>query len=49
MLVNYYIIKNVYEILDNNILLPNINFFIYFIDNYTFKIVINLNSQNKRL
>ena len=42
MLVNYYIIKNVYEILDNNILLPNINFFIYFIDNYTFKIVINL-------
>jgi mannosyltransferase OCH1-like enzyme len=42
MLVNYYIIKNVYEILDSNTLLPNINFFIYYIDNYTFKIVINL-------
>lgn len=42
MLVNYYIIKNIYEILDNNLLLQNINFFIYFIDNYNFQIVINL-------
>ena len=42
MLVNYYIIKNEYVILNNDILLPNINFFIYFIDNYSFKIVINV-------
>ena len=34
MLVNYYIIKNEYVILNNDILLPNINFFIYYIDNY---------------
>jgi mannosyltransferase OCH1-like enzyme len=40
MLVNYYIIKNEYEIVNNDILLPNINFFVYYID--TFKIVINL-------
>jgi mannosyltransferase OCH1-like enzyme len=42
MLVNYYIIKNEYIILNNDILLPNINFFIYYIDNYSFKIVINI-------
>ena len=40
MLVNYYVIKNEYEIMNNDILLPNINFFVYYID--TFKIVINL-------
>lgn len=49
MLVNYYVIKNEYIIMNNDILLPNINFFVYFIDNYTFKIAINLINNNENL
>jgi mannosyltransferase OCH1-like enzyme len=49
MLVNYYIIKNEYEILNNDILLPNINFFIYYVDNYNFKIVINLINNDEKI
>ena len=46
MLLNYYIIKNEYIILNNDILLPNINFFIYYVDSYSFKIVINEKINN---
>jgi len=49
MLVNYYIIKNEYTILNNDILLPNINFFIYYVDNYSFKIVINEKINNEKI
>jgi hypothetical protein len=49
MLVNYYIIKNEYVILNNDILLPNINFFVYYIDNYNFKIAINLINNNEKI
>ena len=49
MLVNYYVIKNEYIIMNNDILLPNINFFIYYIDNYNFKIAINLINNNEKI
>ena len=39
MLINYYLIKNEYIILDNNYLLPNYN--IYYIDEYSIRIIFN--------
>jgi mannosyltransferase OCH1-like enzyme len=49
MLLNYYIIKNEYIILNNDIFVPNINCFIYFIDNYSFKIFINLINNHEKI